>query len=337
MNILIVLIKVILGLVVLLGAAAYMTLMERRVLGAIQDRIGPNRVGWQGILQPIADGIKVILKEDIVPAGADRLVHALAPIIAVFLAMAGIVIIPWGDRLAFAGRDIPLVISNVGVLYFLAASSLAVYGVVLAGWGSANKYSMYGALRSAAQMISYELAMGLAVAGAVLLWGSLSLVDMVHAQGLGTVKEVVWFVLSLPLLLVFFIAGLAETNRAPFDLPECENELVAGFHTEYSGLKFAMFFLGEYANIVVISMVTVTLFLGGWKGPGWLGLGNLPAIWFLIKTFALCWLFIWIRGTFPRFRYDQLMSFGWKFLLPVTLLWVMVVAVVVAFWPSGVA
>ena len=327
MNALIVFIKVALGLVVLLAGAAYMTWWERRLVAAVQDRVGPNRVGWEGLLQPIADGIKLILKEDIIPKDADRLTHGIAPLLAVGLAMAGIAIIPVGDRLTISGYDIPLVVSNAGVLFFLAMSSLAVYTVVFAGWGSSNKFSMLGAMRSAAQMISYELSMGLAVVGAVLLWGSISLVEMVYAQGLGNLTEIIRFLVSIPLFVVFFITALAETNRNPFDLPECENELVAGYHTEYSGLKFAMFFLGEYAAIIAICAITVTLFLGGWKGPGFFGLGNLPFIWFGIKTCALCSTFIWIRATFPRFRYDQLMNFGWKRLLPFSFFWVMVCAV----------
>ncbi|HDS30375.1 MAG TPA: NADH-quinone oxidoreductase subunit NuoH [Firmicutes bacterium] len=334
MNALIVFIKIALGMVALLLAAAYMTLYERRLVAAIQDRIGPNRVGWQGVLQPIADGIKVILKEDIVPEGADPLIHGKAPFLAVLLCMAALAIIPIGDRMSIAGYDIPLFISNAGILFFLAISSLSVYTVILAGWGSGNKFSMYGALRSAAQIISYELPMGLAVLGAILLWGSLSLVDIVNAQGLGNLREIAMFLLSIPFIVVFFITTLAETNRAPFDLPECENELVAGYHTEYTGLKFAMFYLAEYANIIVASAITTTLFLGGWKGPGFWNLGNIPVLWFALKTFALCSLFVWIRATFPRFRYDQLMDFGWKFLLPFTFIWVIIVAVVVAIWPA---
>jgi NADH-quinone oxidoreductase subunit H len=333
MNILIVLIKIILGLLIFLGAAAYFTLLERRLIGKIQDRIGPNRVGWQGLLQPIADGIKVVLKEDIVPTHADRFIHALAPTLAMFLCLAAIVIIPIGDRVTIAGYDIPLVISNAGMLYFLAASSLAVYSVVLAGWGSASKYSIYGALRSAAQMISYEITMGLGVVGAVILWGSLSLVDMVRAQGFGDLREIVMTLLAAPLFLSFFIAVIAETNRAPFDIPEAESELVAGYHTEYSGLKFAMFYLAEYANIIAVCSIAATMFLGGWRGPGIWGLGDIPVLWFAVKVFALCSCFVWIRATFPRLRYDRLMDFGWKFLLPMTLLWVMVAATVVALWP----
>jgi NADH-quinone oxidoreductase subunit H len=333
MNIVIVIVKIIIAILALLGAAVYFTLYERRLVGRFQDRIGPNRVGPNGLLQPIADGIKLVLKEDIVPSKADPFIHALAPVLAVFFSMAAIVIIPIGEKLTVAGYDIPLVISNAGVLYFLAASSMAVYGVVLAGWGSANKYSMIGALRSTAQMISYELAMGLAVVGAVILWGSLSLVDMVRAQGFGNLREIVYTILAMPLFITFFITGLAETNRAPFDLPEGESELVAGYHTEFSGLKFAMFFLAEYANIIIISAIASTLFLGGWRGPGILGLGDLPIIWLAIKVLALCSAFVWVRATLPRIRYDKLMDFGWKFLLPVTLFWVMIVATVVAFWP----
>jgi NADH-quinone oxidoreductase subunit H len=272
------------------------------------------------------------LKEDIIPFGADRLTHGLAPILAVFIGLSAILIVPVGDQVSIAGYDVPLVIANVGILFFLAFSSLAVYSVVLAGWASHNKFSLYGALRASAQMVSYEISMGLAVVGAVLLWGSISLVDMVHAQGIGNLKELIYFLLSIPFFIVFFICALAETNRAPFDLPECESELVAGFHTEYSGMKFASFFIAEYANIIAISAVVVTVFLGGWKGPGILGLGDLPFIWFFIKLFGMLWMFVWIRATFPRFRYDQLMDFGWKSLLPFTLAWLLVVGFVVAWW-----
>lgn len=333
MNVLIVIIKILVGLVILLLSAAYLTLYERRLVAKIQDRLGPNRVGPQGLLQPVADGIKVMLKEDIVPAKSDRLIHALAPALSFFLAIAAMLLIPIGDEITITGYKIPLVISDVGILYFLAASSIAVYGVILAGWGSASKYSLLGSLRAAAQMISYELSMGLAVVGAVLLWGSLSLVDMVHAQGLGSVREVFMTILSIPLFIIFFITILAETNRAPFDIPEAENELVAGFHTEFSGLKFALFFVAEYANIIIVSSIAVTLFLGGWKGPGFPVIGNLPFLWFALKVALLCSAFVWIRATLPRFRYDKLMDFGWKILLPTSFIYVMILAVIIAFIP----
>ena len=335
-NIGFILLKVVVTVLVVLTAAAYMTWFERRLVGKIQDRIGPNRVGWQGLLQPAADGLKLLLKEDIIPDGVDRLTHGLAPIIAVFLGISAILIVPVGDSMTVGGYEVPWVISNVGMLFFLSMSSLAVYSVVLAGWASANKFSLFGALRASAQMVSYEISMGLSIVGAVLLWGSISLVDMVYAQGIGNLKEFAYFILSIPFFLVFFVTALAETNRAPFDLPECESELVAGFHTEYSGMKFAAFFLAEYANIIAISSIMVTVFLGGWKGPGIAGIGSIPIVWFVLKTFAICWMFVWIRATYPRFRYDQLMDFGWKAMLPFTLFWLMVVGLVVAMYgPVG--
>lgn len=299
----------------LLLTAAYMTWVERKVISDIQVRWGPSRVGPFGLLQPIADGLKLFFKEDIVPAQADRAIYLLAPTISLVPALIAFAVIPFGDQTTFFGllpAPVGLHITdiNVGVLYVFAVASLGVYGIVLAGWASNNKYALLGGLRSSAQMISYELAMGLSIVGVVMLAGSLSLVDIVKAQ------ERVWFV--LPQLLgfgIFFCCALAETNRAPFDLPEAETELVAGFHVEYSSMKFAMFFVAEYLNMITASAMATTLFLGGWRGPF-----LPPVVWFLLKVFACLYVFIWIRATFPRFRYDQLMAFGWKRLLPLALL-----------------
>ena len=291
------LIKIIVILFGLLGVVSYLTFAERKIAGHIQARTGPNRVGPFGLLQPIADVLKLFFKEEFVPAGANKVVFHIAPMLAVIPALVTFSVIPVGP--AFTVTDI-----NVGLLLFLAMSSIGVYAITLAGWSSNNKYALLGGLRSSAQMISYELAMGLSTVGVLLLAGSLSLVDIVHAQ------ERVWFVVQQPLaFIIFIITAFAETNRAPFDLPEAEAELVAGFHTEYSSMKWGLFFLGEYANMIAISSIAVTLFLGGWNGP-WLP-DSLKFIWFFAKLGVLLFGFIWIRWTFPRLRYDQLMGFGW--------------------------
>ncbi|MEO7993043.1 MAG: NADH-quinone oxidoreductase subunit NuoH, partial [bacterium] len=314
-----VLIKALIAFVLLMGGGAYMTWFERIVIAKIQDRIGPNRVGPRGLLQPLADGVKLMLKEDVVPHNADRPLHTIAPIIAVTCGLAGIALIPFGPPITIAGMTIPMAVSglSVGILGILALSSINVYAVVLAGWSSGNKYSLFGALRASAQMISYELALGLCVVAAVIMAGSMELTTIVQAQPWW------WCLLSFPLLVIFMICALAETNRSPFDLPECESELVAGFHTEYTGMKFAMFFLAEYASMIVISALAVTLFLGGYRGPmvdtiPWLG-----PVWLLLKLICFMFFFVWVRGTLPRFRYDQLMAFGWKVLMPLTMVYVM--------------
>jgi len=309
-------IAVVFGSVLL--TVAYLTWLERKVVADIQVRLGPMRVGYHGLLQPIADGIKLFFKEDIVPTHADRAIYVLAPAIAIVPAFLSFAVIPFGPK--FFITDI-----NIGLLYIFAVSSLGIYGIVLAGWSSNNKYSFLGALRSAAQMISYELSLSLSVIGVLMLSQSLSLVDIVKAQ------ERMWFIFLQPIgFLIFLICGIAETNRAPFDLPEAETELVAGFHVEYSSMKFAMFFMAEYANIITVSAMATTLFLGGWQGP-WFP----PVLWFLIKVFAFLFLFIWLRATLPRFRYDQLMHFGWKVLLPVSLANILISGVVIA-WRYGV-
>ena len=309
-----------------LTAFAYVTLLERRLLARFQLRLGPNRVGPLGLLQPLADGIKLIFKESFMPARADRFVYVLAPIITVVAAMFVYAVIPIGPPIHLFGREIPLYVAdvNVGILLVLAASSIGVYGIILGGWASDSKYSLIGGLRSSAQVISYELTLSLAVLAVVMMANSLSLVDIVRAQSR------LWFIVTQPVaFLLFLLAGLAETNRAPFDLPEAEQELIAGYQTEYGGFAFAMFYLGEYVGVITMGALIATLFLGGWQGP------VLPAVlWFLLKVFAVVFLFIWIRATLPRLRYDQLMGLGWRVLVPVGLLNLTVTGVLLV-WRGG--
>jgi len=308
-------------LVLLLTACAYMTLLERRLLARFQLRHGPNRVGPLGLLQPLADGIKLIFKENFVPAGADVIVYWVAPALSMIAALFVYAVIPIGPEVRIFGQTIPLRLSdpNVGILLVLGASSIGVYGVILGGWSVNNKYSLLGSLRSSAQLISYELAIGLAVVSVVLTANSLSLVQIVEAQ------RRVWFVALQPVAFVIFMIGaFAETNRAPFDLPEAEQELIAGFQTEYGGFKFAMFYIGEYVGVVTMSLLASTLFFGGWHGP------LLPGpLWVMIKTLMFASFFIWIRATLPRVRHDHLMALGWKVLIPVGLLNVAATAVVI--------
>lgn len=304
-----VLIKGLVLILVLMGFAAYMTLCERVVMARMQLRLGPNRVGPLGLLQPIADGIKLLTKEQFQPLGIEKFTYWLAPGISVFTALFVFVLIPIGGTVHLWGYEIQLRIAdvNAGILFLLAFSSLAVYGVVLAGWASNNRYSLLGGLRGTAQMISYEIPMGLSLLTIALSAGTLSLTEIVEEQ------RVHWFIWTNPIsFLIYLITAFAETNRSPFDLPEAEQELTAGYHTEYGGMKFAMFFLAEYINILAVSSIAVTLFLGGWLGPG-----DLPVVWFLLKVAFFVFLFIWVRATMARFRYDQLMSFGWKVLIPV--------------------
>jgi len=319
---------------VLLLVAAYMTWIERKVIAHIQVRWGPTRVGPFGLLQPIADGIKLFFKEDLIPSQVDRVLFLLAPALSVIPAMIASAVIPFGGTTTLFGllpHPVSLQITDidVGVLYVFGITSLGVYGIVLAGWASNNKYSLLGGLRSSAQMISYELSMSLSVVGVLILVGSLRLSEIVQAQTgfawwLGVVPVPNWFVFSQPLgFIIFFTCALAETNRAPFDLPEAETELVAGFHSEYSSMKFAMFFMAEYANMATGSAVATTLFLGGPLGP----FGPSP-VWFIGKVFTLLFIFIWFRASLPRFRYDQLMTFGWKRLLPLSLVNLVATAVV---------
>jgi NADH-quinone oxidoreductase subunit H len=306
----------------LLVAASVMVYAERKIAARIQQRLGPSRVGPYGLLQPIADIIKLLYKEPVRPRAADRVLFALAPVISATVAFTAFAVVPFGAPTTLFGlldEPVPLQVAdvNVAVLVIFAVASLGIYGIVLAGWSSNSKYSLLGALRSSAQMISYELSYGLALASVLLLAPSLSLREIVDAQAgswLGLVPR--WFVVAQPVgFLVYMTAGIAETNRAPFDFPEAEQELVAGYHTEYSGMGFAMFFVAEYINMVTVSAVATDLFLGGWHGP-WLP-ESLGWIWFLLKVSALLFVYIWIRWTLPRYRYDQLMVFGWKVLLPV--------------------
>ena len=320
--VLIALVKVLVVFTAMLLSVAYMTLLERKVLGHMQVRYGPNRVGPLGLLQPIADGIKLFFKEDIIIPHANRLIYILAPTVTVITALMSYAVIPFGDHVTLLGHKVDLVVAdvNVGVLYLFAISSLGVYGLVMGGWASNNKYSLLGSIRSSAQMISYELSLGLSIIGVLMITGSLSTVKIVEAQ------SPVWFIIYQPLgFIVFLISAVAECSRTPFDLTECENELVAGYQTEYSSMKFGLYYLGEYAHILVVSSLAVTLFIGGWQGP-WLP----PVVWFLIKVFVFIFFFIWIRATFPRFRYDQLMTFGWKVLFPLSLLNIMITAVVMS-------
>jgi NADH-quinone oxidoreductase subunit H len=310
---------------------AYVTYYERKALARIQSRIGPNRAGPWGIIQPIADAVKLIFKEEMIPGKADKLLFILAPVITVIPALIITAVIPWGRSITLFGREINLYLAdvNVGILYLGAVASIAVYGIVLAGWSSNNKYAMMGGLRSTAQMISYELALGLTFVSVTLLAGSMSLVDIVEAQGAnGILGWIVWN-LSQPLaFIIFLIAGMAETNRSPFDMPEAEQELTAGYHVEYSGMKFALFFMAEYIKIIAVSMIAATLFLGGYMGPFLDQLPWLGPVYLFIKTLIMIFVFIWVRATLPRFRYDRLMAFGWKVLLPLALLNVFIAAVI---------
>ncbi len=328
--------KITVILVIFLTAIAYTVLMERKVLGFIQLRYGPNRVGPWGLLQPLADLLKLLFKEDFTPPGVNKVLFTLAPVISAVTAFLPFAVIPFAKdilpaQFTFYGQQIDLTVAglnqgviadlNVGLLYVFAMGSLAVYGAVLGGWASNNKYSLLGGLRLSAQMVSYELALGLSIIGVLMLAGSLSLVKIVEAQ------KSMWFIVYQPLgFLLFLTAAFAECARTPFDLIECENELVAGFQTEYSSMKWALFMLGEYCHIIVASALVTTLFLGGWQGPF-----LPPIVWFTLKTFALVFFFIWVRGTFPRLRFDQLMQLGWKVLLPLALANIVVTGVVMLY------
>jgi len=318
------LLKIVILLAGLLAFVAYLVLVERKVVAWVQVRLGPMRVGPHGVLQPVADVLKLFLKEDITPRRADRWIFTLAPILALVPALIVFAVIPFGPETRIFGRPVALHIAdvNVGLLYIVAVGSIGVYGLILGGYSSNSKYPLLASLRASAQLISYEVAVTMTLVSMILMAGSLSMVQIVEAQR----SAGVWFAFVQPVaLLIYFVGGLAETNRAPFDLPEAEQELVGGFHTEYSGMRFAFFFLAEYANMIVISAVATTLFLGGWLRPFpnvealWL-LDLVPGwIWFLLKTFALLFLFLWIRATLPRYRYDQLMRLGWKVLIPLAI------------------
>ena len=309
-----VLVKIVAVLAVVLLMVAYMTYMERKVIGHMQVRLGPMRVGPHGLLQPIADGLKLILKEDIIPAEADKWVFRLAPVMCLVPALVIYAVIPFDANFVIA--DI-----NIGILYILSISSLGIYGIVMAGWASNNKYSLMGGFRSAGQMISYEIFLGFSIIGPIMLAGSMNLTEIVKAQ------EGVWFIFLQPLaFVIYLIAGTAETNRVPFDLPEAESELVAGFHTEYSGMRFAYFFLAEYANMLVVSALATILFLGGWRIPFISSLDIPVAILmivhisaFIFKMLLFMFIFMWLRATYPRFRYDQLMGIGWKVMFPLAI------------------
>jgi NADH-quinone oxidoreductase subunit H len=312
---------------VLLISVMLVIWVERKVIADMQTRIGPKRAGPFGILVTLADGIKLFFKEGITPAQADRRVYALAPIASLVPAMLAFAVVPLGTEVTLFGRTIPLQVAdlNIGILFVLAMGSLAVYGVVLAGWSSGSTYPLLGSIRSTAQMISYEVGMGLGVVGVLMYTGTVQMSEIVAAQ------DRFWNVIpQFPAFLIYTIAALAETNRPPFDLPEAETELVAGYHTEYSGIRFAMFFLAEYLHMITVSAVAVTLFLGGWRGPifdflPWIW----PLVWFLLKVSAVVFVYIWIRATLPRFRYDRLMSFGWKVLIPLGLAWVLATGAII--------
>ncbi|HEY9501583.1 MAG TPA: NADH-quinone oxidoreductase subunit NuoH [Pyrinomonadaceae bacterium] len=326
--------------IVVLFVVAYTVLAERRILGFIQGRLGPNRVGYGGVLQPFADLLKFILKEDIVPDKSTRFIYFLAPVIATMAALMTMIVYPFGPEttIPFINKTIPLVVArfDVGLLYVLGITSIGVYGIALAGWSSNNKYSLMGGLRSSAQMISYELALGMSLIGVLLLSGTLDLAAIVGLQSRWHGSS--WFIFAQPLgFIIYLIAAIAETNRVPFDLPEAETELVAGFHTEYSAMKFALFFLAEYINMFTVSMLATTLFLGGWNVPfadalfgrGTFLFGLVSVLGFLAKVIFFLFLYIWLRATLPRFRFDQLMSFGWKFLLPAAILNILLTATLI--------
>jgi NADH-quinone oxidoreductase subunit H len=312
LGLILLLVKLLLVLVALLLLAAYLIYVERRLLGWFQLRLGPNRAGPLGLLQPIADAVKLLTKEDFIPAGADRLIFLYAPAVVAGSALLIFAVIPFARGWTFQGREIPGVISdlNVGLLYILGLSSLAVYGVALGGWSSNSKFSLLGAIRGAAQLISYELPLGLSLVPVVMLAQSFSLVDIVNAQARYP------FILVQPLaFIIFFLSSIAEMKRLPFDIPEAENELVAGYHTEYSGMRFGLFFLGEYVTVVTLGALVAVFFLGGWRGPL-----LPPLVWFFLKVSVVAFVIIWSRATLPRPRYDQLMHLGWKLLIPLALL-----------------
>lgn len=322
-----VVIKIVVIVIPLLLVVAYLTYAERKVIGYIQVRIGPNRVGYRGLLQPFADLIKMLVKEIIIPTRSNKYLFITAPLLSLTPALAGWAVIPFSEGMVLANI-------NAGVLFLFAMSSLGVYGVIIAGWASNSKYAMMGALRSAAQTVSYEIAMGFAFVGVLLAAGTMNLTDIVLSQAGGFWHW--WFLPLLPLFMVFWIAGIAETNRAPFDLAEGESEIVAGFHVEYSAIGFGLFFLAEYANMVLISTVITLVFLGGWLSPfeGIPVLGDIfffvpGIIWLFAKVSFFLFVYLWIRATFPRYRYDQLMRLGWKVLIPVTIVWIIVTSLMV--------
>ena len=325
------LLKVAVLTVVMLMGVAYTVLLERKLVGRIQNRWGPSRVGPFGLLQPLVDGAKLFFKEDTIPASVYKPLYILAPIIALGCSLLSIGVIPFGPELKFQGVDMFQITDlNVGLLIILGITSVGIYGIALAGWSSNNKYSLLGSLRSSAQLISYELALGLSLVGVVLRAGSLSLRQIVNSQSAhGLISWNLFGGFQCIAFFIYLMAAYAETNRAPFDLPEAESELTAGYHTEYSSMKFAMFFMAEYGNMITVSCVATLLFLGGWSSPfgntfdafgGPVAQAICPLFWFVLKVFSFLFLYVWVRGTLPRFRYDQLMRFGWSFLLPLAIL-----------------
>jgi NADH-quinone oxidoreductase subunit H len=349
--VIIALVKVVIAFVALLLVTLIVVWAERKIIADLQGRVGPNRWGPFGLLQTLADGIKLFFKEDFRPRTADRWTYAIAPVATMVPAFLAFAVVPFGNEVTIAGHPINFIVSdlNIGILYFLAMGSLGVYGIVLAGWASGSKYPLLGGIRSSAQLISYEIALGLSLVPIALVAHSLSTLHIVSAQA-GSVNDVTlfdgipvleqianvfrfapnWYIWSQwPAFAIFLVAGIAETNRPPFDLPEAETELVQGFSTEYSGIRFAMFYLGEYIHVVVISAMAVTLFFGGWDGPGFGFLPWIwPLLWFIVKTTLFVYLFVWLRATLPRLRYDRLMWLGWKRLIPAALVWIMVTATV---------
>jgi len=331
-------IKIVLAVIVLLTAVAYTVWLERKVVGHIQNRWGPTRVGPFGLLQPLADGVKFIFKEDLTPPHVYKPLYIAAPMIALTFALSSIAVIPFGNTISIGGIQTPLQITdiNIGLLVVLGITSLGVYGVALAGWSSNSKYSLLGGLRASAQMVSYEIALGLSLIGVLIMAGSFSLRDIVNAQSghfWGFIPRWNIFQGQIVAFFIYLIAAYAETNRVPFDLPEAETELVAGYHTEYSAMKFAMFFMAEYANMITVACLASLLFLGGWHGPLFgppILQALLPLFWFGLRVFVFLFIYIWVRGTLPRFRYDQLMAFGWKFLLPLAIANLVVTALIVA-------
>jgi len=332
------LIKTVVAIGVLLTGVAYSVWLERKVIGHMQNRWGPTRVGPFGLLQPLADGLKFVFKEDLTPPHVYKSLYLAAPIISLVFALTSIALIPVGNNVTIGGLSIPLQITdvNIGLLIVLGITSLGVYGIALSGWSSNNKYSLLGGLRASAQMVSYEIALGLSLVGVLIMAGSLSLREIVDAQSgffWGFIPRWNIFHGQFFAFFIYLIAAYAETNRVPFDLPEAETELVAGYHTEYSSMKFAMFFMAEYTNMITVACIATLLFLGGWHGPVFgppILQAILPVFWFLAKVFVFIFVYIWVRGTLPRFRYDQLMRFGWRYLLPLAIANIVVTALVVA-------
>jgi NADH-quinone oxidoreductase subunit H len=325
------LLKILIVLNAVLVAVTFMVLLERKVIAWVQVRLGPMRVGPYGVLQPIADVVKLMTKEDITPVRSDKILFTAAPMIALIPALIVFAVIPFGPQVTMFGRDVSLFITdiNVGLLYIVSVASIGVYGIILAGWASNSKYPLLASLRASAQLISYEVAVTMTLVSMIVAAGTMSMVGIVNAQ----YNQGVWYLFAQPLaFFIYFVGGLAETNRAPFDLPEAEQELTGGFHTEYSGMRFALFFLAEYANMIVVSSVATTLFLGGWLRPfpsvaAFEFLDLVPGwIWFLLKTFLWLYIFLWVRATLPRYRYDQLMRLGWKVLIPLAIANVVVTA-----------